>query len=170
MLLISFIQNHYLEVSFLLYEKAELIISLLILYLSICFANIPKNKAIAFTLFILIFILPFIYVFYFQKIIVNNYLNQEIKKQNFHYGCMTYYTTVKYKPKNSKEFSYRDYFIINNTFSEVYIRGKNTPIGKQIDDFNTLINPDTCYSVRYIEFKLLFYKKIKVYDLVELPN
>ncbi|MFI8035052.1 hypothetical protein ACH8I4_14380, partial [Acinetobacter sp. ABJ_C3_5] len=72
MLLISFIQNHYLEVSFLLYEKAELIISLLILSLSIFFANIQKNKAIAFTLFILIFILPFIYIFYFQKIIVNN--------------------------------------------------------------------------------------------------
>lgn len=68
MLLISFIQNHYLEVSFLLYEKAELIISLLILSLSIFFANIPKNKAIAFTLFILIFILPFIYIYFiFRK-------------------------------------------------------------------------------------------------------
>ena len=170
MLLISFIQSHYLEVSFLLHEKAELIIFLLIFCLGILFANIPKNKVIAFILFIPSFILPFIYIFYFQIIIVNNHLNQEVKKQNFHYGCMTYYTTVKYKPKNSKDFSYSDYFIINNTFSKVDIRGKNSHIGKQINDFNTLRSPDTCYSVRYIEFKFLFYKKIKVYDLVELPN
>lgn len=170
MLFINFIRNHHLEISFLFYEKSELIIFLLMCFMSVLLANLPINKILAFSLCIGSFLLPFIYIIYFQMIVLEKYFEQEVQKNNFHYGCMTYYATTRHQPKGSRDFSYNDYYIINNKFTEVHIRWKNSPIGKQINDFKNFLNSDICYPVRYVEFKFLFYKKIKVYDLVEKPN
>lgn len=165
---ISWGYPYYLHLSFVLYEKSGLFIFFIIILISILLANYFQKIAI---LIILSSVLsPFLYFFYFERVILNGYFDQEAKNENFHYGCMTYYTTVQYQPKNAKEVSYSDYFIIDHSFVKVHIRRKNSPIAKQVHDFNILLNPNKCYKIRYMEYKFLFYRKIEVYDLIENPE
>lgn len=106
----------------------------------------------------------------FHVAILQNHFNSERKKQNFYYGCMTYYATTEHQPKGQRETSYTDYFVIDNTFVDVPIRSKNSKVGKQIIDFNTLLKSHKCYQVRYMKFKFLFYTTLEVNDFTENPN
>ena len=167
---IVFINIHHLEISFFLLQYSTLILFLFSLFGGVLLANTIKFEKYELGIIAGILFSWIAGYFVFHVVILQNHFDRESKNQNFYYGCMTYYTTTEHQAKGQRKISYTDYFVINNTFVDVPVRSKNSTVGTQIIDFNTLLKSHKCYPVRYMKFKFLFYTTLEVYDFTENPN